>query len=90
MNDIVQKSKCPHCGRQIDPDAKSIGNYLRANGWTQEIVEQAASETGLNVYVGPTTFSNDPDEWLGIWRKDERNLDPFWKRVRELIEQAKQ
>jgi len=76
MNDIVQKQECQHCGRQLDPDAKSVGNYARAGGLTPEIVEQAASETGLDVYVGPVTHGNDPDEWFGIWRKDERNLDP--------------
>ena len=84
-----EKKHCPHCGRQVDPNEKNIGNYSIADGWTPEVVAQAASETGLNVYVGPVTANHDLEIWLGLWRKDERELTPFWDRAEELIAQAK-
>ena len=79
------KFYCPHCGRMIDPDEKFLSNYARNRGWTPEIVARAASETGLNVFVDQVTCNNDPAKWIGLWRKDERDLEPFFKRAYELI-----
>lgn len=83
-----QSQYCPHCGREIDPGEKHLSNEPRIKGWTEEIVRQAALETGFNVYTGPTTHGNSPARFVGIWTNDERDHTPFWLRARELIEET--
>ena len=84
MYDSNKRVYCPHCGRDIDPKEKFIGNYARSEGWTPEIVQQASEETGLNIFVGKTTHGKSQDDWIGLWRQEERATRAFFDRAKEL------
>ena len=77
---------CPHYGRVVNLKEMPIGNYAKSDGWTEAIVQQAAKETGLNIYVGKTTHDNSSDDYVGLWRQDKRDLGPFFDKAKELRE----
>ena len=87
MNDT--KIICPHCGKQVDGEWEAIGNYFLSEGWTPEIVAQAAQDTGFTIEARKPTLGGDPDEKLSIWRMGRQgDLRAFWDQAKELRAEA--
>ena len=54
--------------------------------WKKSAVEQAAEETGYDIYIGPATYRDG--EWFGVYHRGEfREYGPFWQRYRELVDE---
>lgn len=72
----------------IDSAKESMGNFLRTDGWTEEIILQAAAETGFVIETREATHGQSSDEYFSVWRTCGRDKTVFWNRARELMQEA--
>jgi len=74
--------------RLYSDKAHFIG-YFECDG---SLVEQAAAETAASVFASDTAVSEKmpvPAGHVAVWSEDEQDKEPFWKRLRELREEAR-
>ena len=87
MNDT--RMICPHCGKQVNGVWETIGNYSLSDGWTPEIVAQAAQDTGFTIEARKSILGYRSSEWLSIWRQgNQGDLEAFWDRAEKLRAEA--
>ena len=60
------KMICPHCGKEVDSGWETMGNYSLSEGWTPEIVAQAAQDTGFAIEARKSILGHRSSEWLSI------------------------
>lgn len=65
-------------------------NVSISDGWTREIITQAATETGALVRTGEPTRGQNPSESFSIWSLDNKDKNAFWDCARRLIDEVKQ
>ena len=83
------KMICPHCWKEIDSEWEAIGNFSLAEGWTPELVAQAAQDTGLTIEARKSILGYRSSEWLSIWRQgNQDDLEAFWDRAEKLRAEA--